>query len=983
MGQKTNYFKSYFKGYGIFSTLLVAIIYGVLGYFVYKSTNYFGAQVTDIAYGALIASLAGFAVIGLTSIKSEKIGLLDFLRVSGLISSIIVLVMVLLAKEVSTKSLITYIVLAVVFLAEVIVRFIYANDENPVSSKNYFGSIAGKYNPIIILILGVAVAVALYFFAKEGLWNIGETAINNKYLLFGGALILGMVALISALDKNTETTLFDFASAVFFVASLYFIFIGAGVVSVAVLKLVLLFFGLFAGILLVRGFTYNKEQAYPNSSHKVRTYFLQTYNTFSIPFAAILALIIVFTFGIPAAKLVEGNSITTLFGGIKDNTITIFSVVAIVLSAILIVLTLVFRKFKSTKIEKVDFLLVVMLLAGAFAVPYILVTVIGKNFSILTDNIVLLIAFVVIALMFLYGAILQIVRLRSYDPLLAVVEQAEQQKQAEQAKEEENTFVEEEKEEQPKQEEEEKDPFALSEEDEKIYEEVYGKDETEEEAQEEVQEEVVEEEPQEEVVEEEVIEEEPQEEVQEEVQEEQPEQVVEEASEETEAEADDEEADDEDEDEDDDDDEADDEEAEDEVEEKPEHVKTKEEQIITQDFQIVDQNTGEVKKIKRRFISKMMYAPYETKEYYNEIKNTLLAYRCKPRQSSRYETYRYKGLIAKVTLGGKAIKVYLALDPTFVEENPKYHLKDMSAKKQYKEVPVMIRVKSDRALKYFKEIVEILMTNRGVKPKKNFEAQNYMGDLIPNGEAIMATLGMSNDYLVDSINVKSIPEDMPDDLANYLPMIPGEPLNEPEKVASIYLDTLNNHFVDGAEITLDVLKSLNILKVGNTLKIKARGTLDKKLRIYAEYFDADALKMILCTSGTAIKIVRDQASIDQIADEIPEEEQGTYNDAPVERQVQPEEATDDVVEEAPVQDEVVEDVANDEVQAEEVQEEKPEEATEEVVEEAQEEPAPETDENGDVVVYQDDDGNYVDSNGNPFTEEQLREFGLIEDDSNE
>ena len=280
----------------------------------------------------------------------------------------------------------------------------------------------------------------------------------------------------------------------------------------------------------------------------------------------------------------------------------------------------------------------------------------------------------------------------------------------------------------------------------------------------------------------------------------------------------------------------------------------------------------------------------------------------------------------------------------------------------------MIRVKSDRALKYFKEIVEILMTNREVKPKRNFEPQNFMGDLIPNGEAIMATLGMSNDYLHDSMNVKSIPEDMPDDLGNYLPMIPGEPLNEPEKIASIYLDTLNNHFEDGAEITLDVLKSLNILRAGNTLKIKARGTLDKKLRIYAEYFDSDALKMILCTSGTAIKIVRDQESIDQIADEIPEEEQGTYNDAPVERQGVAQE-------EAPVAEE-------------ESYEEAP--AQEEAIEEAQEAPVdenqqadPETDENGDVVVYQDDDGNYVDSNGNPFTEEQLREFGLMEDDSNE
>ena len=163
MGQKTNYFKSYFKGYGIFSTLLVAIIYGILGYFVYKSTNILGANVTDIMYGALMASLVGFAVLGLTGIKNEKIGLLDFLRVSGLISSIVVLVMVLLAKETSTKSLIVYIALAVVFLAEIVVRFIYANDDKPVGSKNYYGSLAGKYNPIIILILGVAIAVVLYF----------------------------------------------------------------------------------------------------------------------------------------------------------------------------------------------------------------------------------------------------------------------------------------------------------------------------------------------------------------------------------------------------------------------------------------------------------------------------------------------------------------------------------------------------------------------------------------------------------------------------------------------------------------------------------------------------------------------------------------------------------------------------------------------------------------------------------------------------
>jgi len=74
--------------------------------------------------------------------------------------------------------------------------------------------------------------------------------------------------------------------------------------------------------------------------------------------------------------------------------------------------------------------------------------------------------------------------------------------------------------------------------------------------------------------------------------------------------------------------------------------------------------------------------------------------------------------------------------------------------------------------------------------------------------------------------------------------------------ANVYLDTLCQHFEDGAEVTIDILKSLHIVKNGNVIHIKARGTLDRKLIIYAEYFDADALKMIMCTNGTAIKIVR-------------------------------------------------------------------------------------------------------------------------------
>ena len=107
------------------------------------------------------------------------------------------------------------------------------------------------------------------------------------------------------------------------------------------------------------------------------------------------------------------------------------------------------------------------------------------------------------------------------------------------------------------------------------------------------------------------------------------------------------------------------------------------------------------------------------------------------------------------------------------------------------------------------------------------------------------------------MNAKGIPDEMPSNLEDYLPMIPGGELPEGEEIeATVYLDTLCNHFEDGNEITIDVLKSLHIVTRGNVLRVKARGTLDKKLIIYAEYFDEDALKMLMCTNCTAVKVVR-------------------------------------------------------------------------------------------------------------------------------
>ena len=281
---------------------------------------------------------------------------------------------------------------------------------------------------------------------------------------------------------------------------------------------------------------------------------------------------------------------------------------------------------------------------------------------------------------------------------------------------------------------------------------------------------------------------------------------------------------------------------------------TRERSVLTPSIVVLDEN-GNPKKINRKFMSRLMFASVEAKEYYSAAKNYLMMYRAKSRLSSRCETFRYKGIMAKIVLAGKSVKVYLAISPKDLE-GTKYHFKDVSNKSVYQEVPVLVKIASKRGLNHFKELVDFMMAARLVKPKKNFVPVDYLPQLIPNGEAILSSLGLGTDYIYDYINVKSIPTDIPDNLDEIIPVIAGTELLEEPVEVSIFLDTLCTYFEDDEVITLEVLKEKRILRYGDTLKVKARGTLDRRFTIYADSFESQALKMLMCTNCKAIKIVR-------------------------------------------------------------------------------------------------------------------------------
>ena len=72
--------------------------------------------------------------------------------------------------------------------------------------------------------------------------------------------------------------------------------------------------------------------------------------------------------------------------------------------------------------------------------------------------------------------------------------------------------------------------------------------------------------------------------------------------------------------------------------------------------------------------------------------------------------------------------------------------------------------------------------------------------------------------------------------------------------AQINLDTISQNFSEGDIVTLNALKQKKLLhKNVGSVKILARGRLDKPLTVLAQDFSLSAIKMILLTGGTPIR----------------------------------------------------------------------------------------------------------------------------------
>lgn len=130
--------------------------------------------------------------------------------------------------------------------------------------------------------------------------------------------------------------------------------------------------------------------------------------------------------------------------------------------------------------------------------------------------------------------------------------------------------------------------------------------------------------------------------------------------------------------------------------------------------------SGEVKTVvrSRNFAEKMRDADEVMQDRYDELKNYALRFRkLKARISKKFDSINAgRFQFVKLSIAGKTLKLYLNMDINTTD--PKYHCKDMSDKKTYVTVPVLLRIKSGRAVKYAKRLIDQCAEQHGMLERR-------------------------------------------------------------------------------------------------------------------------------------------------------------------------------------------------------------------------------------------------------------------------
>ena len=296
----------------------------------------------------------------------------------------------------------------------------------------------------------------------------------------------------------------------------------------------------------------------------------------------------------------------------------------------------------------------------------------------------------------------------------------------------------------------------------------------------------------------------------------------------------------------------------------------------------VEESTGLaiVVRYKKSFLAKLIQSSDETKGYYSTLKNELLSYnKVKSRISWNYDSINYGRVkLAKFVMRGKTLCLYLALNPDdYAETNIKV---ERSESKKFEEVPCLYRIKNPRRATLAIDLIVDLAVKYGIEKGEQQNEDYYMPyeateplverglikELISkeNYEEFMRrrslkAIDKNRRQFVSAAEVNSIIED---EVAITL-VETEEPATAVaaekkryRKKSIVNIDSLSKNFNAGETVNIQTLKERGILaKDVDFIKVLARGTLDKPLKVEAQDYSVEAIKMILLTGGHVKKVI--------------------------------------------------------------------------------------------------------------------------------
>ncbi|MBO7213971.1 MAG: hypothetical protein J6V66_00590 [Clostridia bacterium] len=128
------------------------------------------------------------------------------------------------------------------------------------------------------------------------------------------------------------------------------------------------------------------------------------------------------------------------------------------------------------------------------------------------------------------------------------------------------------------------------------------------------------------------------------------------------------------------------------------------------------------KYIEKNFAQKLLEADYEIIKRYDELKNYMLTFKgVKSRVSNDFDSFNMgRTQLIKLGYSTKSLKLFLNLD--FASVEPRLKCRDASHKKAYAEVPVFLRIKSPRAMRNAKFLINQVVEKYALKenPKATY-----------------------------------------------------------------------------------------------------------------------------------------------------------------------------------------------------------------------------------------------------------------------